>query len=41
MRTAFVGLGLLALLALAAIGSRGEEWGGGIDNRSVPGAFVD
>ena len=41
MRTAFVGLGLLALLALAAIGSRGDEWGAGIDNRSIPGAFVD
>jgi Domain of unknown function (DUF4129) len=41
MRTAFVGLGLLGLLALAALGSRGEDWGGGIDNRSIPAAFVD
>ena len=41
MRIAFVGAGLLALLALAAVGSTGE-WGGGPGEvRGVPAAFVD
>jgi hypothetical protein len=41
MRTALVGVTLLGLLALAAAGSAGGEWGGGLEDRSVPGAFVD
>lgn len=36
-----VGLALLGLLALAAAGSSGDQWGGGLDDRDVPGAFVD
>ena len=41
MRTAFVGVTLLGLLALVAAGSAGGEWGGGLEDRNVPGAFVD
>ncbi len=41
MRTALVGVTLLGLLALVALGSAGGEWGGGLEDRSVPGAFVD
>ncbi|MEP7335676.1 MAG: DUF4129 domain-containing protein [Actinomycetota bacterium] len=41
MRTALVGVTLLGLLALAAAGSAGGEWGGGLEERNVPGAFVD
>jgi hypothetical protein len=41
MRTALVGVTLLGLLALAAAGSAGGEWGGGLEERSVPGALVD
>jgi hypothetical protein len=41
MRTALVGLALLGLLALVAAGSSGEEWGGGLEERNVPGAFAD
>lgn len=41
MRTALVGLSLLGLLALAAAGSAGEDWGGGPEDRAIPGAFVD
>jgi hypothetical protein len=41
MRTALVGLALLGLLALVAVGSAGEEWGGGLEDRDVPGAFGD
>jgi Domain of unknown function (DUF4129) len=36
-----VGLALLGLLALVAAGSSGHEWGGGVEDRTVPGAFVD
>jgi Domain of unknown function (DUF4129) len=36
-----VGLALLGLLALVAAGSSGDEWGGGLEDRTVPGAFVD
>jgi hypothetical protein len=32
---------LLGLLALVAVGSAGGEWGGGPEDRNVPGAFVD
>ena len=41
MRTALVGVALLGLLALVAAGSAGGEWGGGLEDRNVPGAFVD
>src|SRR5688572_2471717 len=41
MRTALVGVTLLGLLALVAAGSAGDEWGGGLEDRKVPGAFVD
>jgi hypothetical protein len=41
MRTAFVGVTLLGLLALVAAGSAGDEWGDGLKDRNVPGAFVD
>jgi hypothetical protein len=41
MRAALVGLALLGLLALAAAGSAGEQWGGGLEERNVPGAFAD
>ena len=41
MRNALVGLALLGLLALAAAGSSGDEWGGGVEDRSIPPAFVD
>jgi hypothetical protein len=41
MRTALVGFVLLGLLALVAAGSSGDEWGGGREDRTVPGAFVD
>lgn len=41
MRTALVGVTLLGLLALVAAGSAGGEWGGGLEDRNVPGAFVD
>jgi hypothetical protein len=41
MRTALVGVTLLGLLALVALGSAGGEWGGGAEDRSVPGAFLD
>jgi hypothetical protein len=41
MRTALVGVTLLGLLALVAAGSAGGEWGGGLEDRHVPGAFVD
>lgn len=41
LRTALVGLSLLGLLALAAAGSAGEDWSGGLEERTVPGAFVD
>lgn len=41
MRIALVGVTLLGLLALAAAGSAGGEWGGGLEERNVPGAFVD
>jgi hypothetical protein len=41
MRTALVGLALLGLLALVAAGSVGEEWGGGLEEGNVPGAFAD
>lgn len=41
MRTALVGVTLLGLLALAAAGSAGGEWGGGLEDRNVPGALVD
>ncbi len=41
MRTALVGFALLGLLALVAVGSAGEEWGGGLEERDVPGAFAD
>ena len=41
MRTALIGLSLLGLLALVAAGSSGNEWGGGLEDRTVPGAFVD
>jgi hypothetical protein len=41
MRTALVGVTLLGLLALVAAGSAGGEWGGGLEDRKVPGAFVD
>jgi hypothetical protein len=41
MRTALVGVTLLGLLALVAAGSAGGEWGGGLEDRGVPGAFVD
>jgi hypothetical protein len=34
-------LRLLGLLALVAAGSSGDEWGGGLEDRTVPGAFVD
>jgi hypothetical protein len=36
-----VALTLLGLLALVAAGSSGHEWGGGLEDRTVPGAFVD
>ena len=41
MRTALVGFTVLGLLALVAAGSAGGEWGGGFEDRGVPGAFVD
>lgn len=41
MRIALVGVTLLGLLALVAAGSAGGEWGGGLEDRTVPGAFVD
>jgi len=41
MRTALVGVTLLGLLTLVAAGSAGGEWGGGLEDRGVPGAFVD
>jgi Domain of unknown function (DUF4129) len=41
MRIALVGVTLLGLLALAAAGSAGGEWGGGLGERNVPGVFVD
>jgi hypothetical protein len=41
MRTALVGFALLGLLALVAVGSAGEEWGGRLEERDVPGAFAD
>lgn len=41
MRTALVGVTLLGLLALVAAGSAGGEWGGGLEDRNVPGAFID
>jgi hypothetical protein len=41
MRTALVGSALLALLALAAIGSAGDRWGGGAEQRGFPSALVD
>src|ERR687897_400696 len=41
MRTAVVGVTLLGLLALVAAGSAGGEWGDGLEDRSVPGAFID
>jgi hypothetical protein len=41
MRTALVGSALLALLALVAIGSAGDRWGGGAEVRGFPSAFVD
>ena len=41
MRTALVGFALLGLLALVAVGSAGDEWGGGLVERDVPGAFAD
>ena len=41
MRTALVGVTLLGLLALVAAGSAGGEWGGGVEDRTVPGAFLD
>jgi hypothetical protein len=41
MRTALVGVTLLGLLALVAAGSAGDEWGDGLEERDVPGAFVD
>jgi hypothetical protein len=41
MRTALVGVTLLGLLALVAAGSAGGEWGGGPEDRNVPGAFID
>jgi Domain of unknown function (DUF4129) len=41
MRTALVGVTLLGLLALVAAGSAGGEWGGGVEERTVPGAFLD
>jgi hypothetical protein len=41
MRTALVGVTLLGLLALVALGSAGGEWGGGDEDRSVPRAFLD
>ena len=41
MRTALVGVTLLGLLALVAAGSAGNEWGDGLEDRNVPGVFVD
>ena len=41
MRTAVVGLAFLGLLALVAAGSSGDGWGGGVEERHVPGAFLD
>jgi hypothetical protein len=41
MRAALVGVTLLGLLALAAAGSAGGEWGGGLEDRNVPRALVD
>jgi hypothetical protein len=41
MRTALVGSALLGLLALVAVGSAGDEWGGALVERDVPGAFAD
>ena len=41
MRAALVGVTLLGLLALVALGSAGGEWGGGAEDRTVPGAFLD
>ena len=41
MRTALVGVTLLGLLALVALGSADGEWGGGAEDRTVPGAFLD
>ena len=41
MRTALVGSALLALLALVAIGSAGDRWGGGVREPSIPSALVD
>lgn len=41
MRTAVVGVTLLGLLALVAAGSAGGEWGDGLEDRNVPGAFID
>lgn len=41
MRTALIGLAVLGLLALVAAGSSGDDWGGGVEDRTVPGAFVD
>jgi hypothetical protein len=41
MRTALVGSALLALLVLVAIGSAGDRWGGGAEQRGFPSAVVD
>jgi uncharacterized protein DUF4129 len=41
MRTALVGVTLLGLLALVALGSADGEWGGAAEDRTVPGAFLD
>jgi Domain of unknown function (DUF4129) len=41
MRTALVGSTLFALLVLVAVGSTGDRWGGGLEDRDVPRAFVD
>ena len=41
MRSVSIALALVALLVLVALGSAGGEWGGGVEAREVPRAFVD